>query len=644
MDQVLLLAAVMVAVISAGRTAVLRGMAIGVALLVLTAGAQAADDFLDPTDAFRMDARLVSGGGGLAVEARFTVADGYYVYHDRFAFSAEGATLGEAEVPPGKVKFDENFGKEVETHRGEIVVRVPVAQAGGAFDFTAKLQGCADKGLCYPPETRVAHLDPARVASEGSAEAPADRIAGALASRSVAAVVPVFLLLGLLLSFTPCVLPMLPILASIIVGQTHHAGGEGSPRKPNRGRGFTLALAYSLGMALVYTAIGVAAGLAGEGLAATLQKPWVLALFAALLAGMALSMFGFYELQLPANWQSRLASASGRQHGGRYRGVFVMGALSALIVGPCVAAPLAGALLYISQTRDVLIGGLALFSLAAGMSVPLLLLGLSAGTLLPRAGAWMEAVKRFFGLLLLATAVWMLAPVLPDWAAMLAWATLAFIGAALLGVFETQPAGSGAAARLGKGIGYLLFALGAVQVVGVASGGRDVLRPLAVPASARAATGAVAAQTATAEPTTSQGAESAGHWQPIDSLASLDTALGQARGRLVMLDFYADWCVSCKEMERFTFADPAIAGRLAGMLLLRADVTANADAHRALLRRFGLFGPPGIVFFGPDGRELDRQRVIGFEDAATFGRSLDRAEAAARMSRVASVPGSGALN
>ncbi|WP_085318388.1 protein-disulfide reductase DsbD [Derxia lacustris] len=608
-----------------------RQQAVGLIAAALLAGpAWAADDFLDPAEAFRMSAQLVATEQGPAIEARFVVAEGYYVYHDRFAFSAEGATLGPAAIPPGKVKFDENFGKDVETHRGELVVRIPVQRADGAFDFSARLQGCADKGLCYPPETRVARLDPAALAAAPAAANDAsagDRIAGALASGSVLTIVPVFLLLGLLLSFTPCVLPMLPILASIIVGQSHRAGGEGTPHKPSRARGFSLALAYSLGMALVYTAIGVAAGLAGEGLAAALQKPWVLALFAALLAFMALSMFGFYELQLPAGLQSRLASASGRQQGGRHRGVFVMGAISALIVGPCVAAPLAGALLYISQTRDVFLGGLALFALATGMSVPLLLLGLSAGTLLPRAGAWMEAVKRFFGLLLLATAAWMLAPVLPPAAAMLVWATLAFVGAALLRVFETLPAGASVALHLGKGIGYLLFALGAVQVVGVASGGRDLLKPLEALAAAHAGERTAVADKAAAP--------ADARWQSVDSLAALDAALAGANGRIVLLDFYADWCVSCKEMERFTFADPAVSARLDRLLLLRADVTANADAHRALLKRFGLFGPPGIVFFAPDGRTLDKPRVIGFEDASAFAASLDRADAAARVSTVA---------
>ena len=348
----------------------------------------------------------------------------------------------------------------------------------------------------------------------------------------------VFALAGLLLSFTPCVLPMVPILSSIVLGQ----GGAGS-----RGRGLALSAAYSLGMALVYTAMGVAAGLAGEGLAAALQTPWVLGTFAALLVVLSLSMFGVYALQIPAAWQSRLHAASGRFQGGRYGGVFLMGGVSALIVGPCVAAPLAGALVYISQTRDVVLGGVALFAMACGMSVPLLVVGLSAGSLLPRTGAWMVWVKRGFGVMLLAVAAWMVWPVLP------------------FGRTEAAP-GSDLHATPGDGVVF----------------------------------------------------------RRIRTAAELDEAVRTA-GRPVLFDFYADWCVACKEMERFTFTDPAVKARMNAMLLLQVDVTANNADDKALMRRYGLFGPPAILLFDAAGRELPAHRVIGFLRPGAFLAHLEAA-------------------
>jgi thiol:disulfide interchange protein DsbD len=501
------------------------------------------------------------------------------------------------------------------------VVRLPVESGSGAFTLTTRLQGCADRGLCYPPEQRTAQLlltgasNAAAPPGAGTASAGSEfvtateqgRIDSALKSRSLLAVLPIFFVLGLLLSFTPCVLPMLPILSSIIVGESGHQR-NGGDQLLTRTRGFVLALAYALGMAIVYTALGVAAGLAGEGLAAALQQPWVLALFAALLVALALSMFGFYELQLPSAWQTRLAQASGRSSGGTLAGVFTMGAISALIVGPCVAAPLAGALLYISQTRDVVIGGSALFAMAAGMSVPLLLVGVSAGSLLPRAGRWMESIKRLFGVLLIAVALWMVSPVIPAWAQMLAWAAFFIVSATYLCALDTLPMDASGWQRLGKGVGLVLLVLGAVQIVGAASGGRDVLRPLE-----RLASGAGASETGSLA------------WRRVESVDQFDAALAGANGKPVLLDFYADWCVSCKEMDRFTFSDPRVANKLAGIQLLRADVTANNAEDKALLKRFGLFGPPGTIFFDGQGDEVPGTRVIGFEPANQFLTSLARA-------------------
>ena len=587
--------------------------------LPIQSGVQAAD-FLDPEDAFRFSATVAEDGRSVA--ARFSVAEGYYLYHERFAFVAsDGVRLGAPQYPPGKVKFDETFNKEVLTYRGDVIVRLPVEFGSGAFTLTASLQGCADRGICYPPEQRTTQLlltaatnasvPPASAtASAGSGFAMATeqgRIDSALRSGSLLTVMPIFFVLGLLLSLTPCVLPMLPILWSIIVGQgarDREGGGQGL----TKARGFLLALAYALGMAIVYSGLGVAAGLAGEGFAAALQQPWVLALFAALLVALALSMFGFYELQLPSAWQTRLAQASGRRGGGTLAGVFAMGAIGGLIVGPCVAAPLAGALLYISQTRDVVIGGSALFATAAGMSVPLLLVGVSAGSLLPRAGRWTESIKRIFGVLLIAVALWMVSPVIPTWTQMLAWAAFFIVSATYLWALDTLPMDASGWRRFGKGVGLVLLVLGAVQIVGAASGGRDVLRPLERLAS-------------------SAGASEMGSlaWRRVESVDQLDAALAGANGKPVVLDFYADWCVSCKEMDRFTFSDPRVANKLAGMQLLRADVTANNAEDKALLKRFGLFGPPATIFFDDHGNELPGTRVIGFEPSNQFLTSLARA-------------------
>ncbi|HKW83248.1 MAG TPA: protein-disulfide reductase DsbD, partial [Burkholderiaceae bacterium] len=411
-------------------------------------------------------------------------------------------------------------------------------------------------------------------------------------------VVGVFLLAGVLLSLTPCVLPMLPILSSIIVGHGNNV---------TRTRGFALAASYSLGMALVYTALGVAAGLAGEGLAAALQNPWVLGAFALGLVALALSMFGAYELQLPALFAGRLTAASQRLPAGKLAGVFAMGGVSALIVSPCVAAPLAGALVYISQTRDVWLGGTALFSLAAGMSVPLLLIGASAGSLLPRAGAWMDEVKRFFGLLLLGVALYTVQPVWPTALVLALWGALLLATAVLLVSDQHR----GHRGELSKSlwrrvVAAVLAVCGLLEFAGAASGGSNPLQPLAHLAR-RTQGDAVAGSGVT--------------FNAVRSVGELDAALRGA-GRPVMLDFYADWCVSCKEMERFTFSDPAVQKRLAGALLLKADVTANSDADKALLKRFQLFGPPGTIFFDANGREIPGSRVIGFQSSDRFLRTL----------------------
>ncbi len=582
-------------------------------MLLMQPRAAAADDYLAPEVAFKFSAKMADEK---TVEITYRIADGYYMYREPFAFRADGATLGTPEIPPGKIKFDETFQKDVETYRKSITIRLPV-EGAGSFNLTATSQGCADAGLCYSPMESQATLSPkggsllaaitaarpepaamtkppgaiappstiTNIPSGNAQDSDMGRIEASLKSGKLLAIVPLFVLLGLGLSFTPCVLPMVPILSFIIVG-------EGAQTR--RSRSFTLSVVYALGMALVYTALGIAAGLIGEGLSATLQKPWVLALFATMMAVLSLSMFGVYQLQVPASIQTRLTKFSARQSGGKLVGVFAMGAISALIVGPCVAAPLAGALMYISQTRDVVVGGSALFAMAVGMSVPLLLVGLSAGALLPRAGAWMESVKRFFGVLMLGLGLWIASPLIPPVVQMLGWAALGLgYGAYLLfNHLGAWPA---------KAIGLMFAALGLLQLVGVATGGRDALEPLAHLTKSHA--GKV-------------------EFVRVGSSGELDAVLARSKGKTVMLDFYADWCVSCKEMEKFTFSDPRIQARFSDMVLLQADVTANNADDKALLKRFKLFGPPGIIFFDKEGREIPGGRVIGYQNADKFNQSL----------------------
>lgn len=612
-----------------GRCLALLAMAL---LLMGWQTARAEAEFLEPEKAFVFSAQMATPD---TLELRFKVAPGYYMYRERFGITispAGATTLGEAVYPKGEVKYDPTFEKDMEVFHKDVLIRVPVGSGTQPFTLTLTGQGCADAGLCYPPMDSSVKLTPvaggyalagglagimgqATQSGQGASTSSAaglgalvnagdTGLADALGGLGWAKTAGVFLVLGLLLAFTPCVLPMIPILSSIVLG------GAAQPR-PSRGRGLALAATYVLGMSVVYTALGVAAGLSGAGLAAWLQTPWILTLFAILLTVLALAMFDVFTFQMPSGVQAKLSERSSRVPGGRYTGALVMGALSALIVGPCVAAPLAGALLYISQTGDVVLGGSALFAMAWGMGVPLLIVGASSGALLPKAGAWMDGVKRLFGMLLLATAWWMLIPVVPTWVQMTGWAFLAVVSAVMLRAFDALPAGAGAGRMFGKGLGLLLALAAAAWLVGAASGGRDVLQPL----SHLAARGEASAGTAVTK----------GELQftRVRNIAELDAVLAQS-SQPVMLDFYADWCVSCREMERFTFTDPGVAQRMSNMLLVQADVTANNADDRALLKRFRLFGPPGIMFFEPGGKELPEARVVGFQDAKRFTESLDK--------------------
>jgi thiol:disulfide interchange protein DsbD len=573
-------------------------------LLFALAGPARAEEPLAPEEAYRFSARVIDAK---TIEARWQIADQYYMYRDKFKFTLEGGTLGTPQLPPGKMKEDDAFGK-VEVYRKEVKILLPV-EATGAVTVKAVSQGCWDGGICYPPIKQEARLTMAGASSPSvavaaaptSAPAPADessRIAGLFKGDNLALVLASFFGFGLLLSLTPCVFPMIPILSGIIVNHGHAVSHL---------RAFVLSLAYVLGMAVTYAAVGVAAGLSGTLLSAALQNAWVLGGFALVFVVLSLSMFGFYELQMPTALQSQVSDTANHQ-GGSLPAIGLMGALSALIVGPCVAAPLAGALLYIAKTGDALLGGSALFVMALGMGAPLLLVGAFSRSLLPKSGPWMEGVKKFFGVVMLATALWLVSPVVPLWLQMLGWSLLMVVPAIYLHALDPLPPHAHGWQRLGKGLGVLLLLGGAAMLIGVLGGAKDPLQPLGF------LRGGMAAEA------------SAPTFERVATIERLDARLAESKaaGKPVMLDFYADWCVSCKEMERFTFADAKVAARMKQMVLLQADVTANSAADAALLKRFGLFGPPGIIFWNAAGSELGDLRVVGFQSADTVLPPLER--------------------
>ena len=573
--------------------------------LLLYTSASGAEDLLHPLVAFKPTAHALNGQ---TIEVRFEIAKGYYLYRDKFRFSAEPASvqLGTPVLPEGKEKDDLTFGK-VDVFYKEVRIRVPVERnSSGVLPLVLNItsQGCADIGVCYPPQKQTVNLelpDPASAPVAAVVPAPANdesgRIAQLLKNANLWLVAASFFGFGLLLSLTPCVFPMIPILSGIIVGSGRNGHGV------THARGFALSLAYVLGMATTYAAAGVAAGLTGTMLSVALQNQWVLGGFALIFVVLSFSMFGFYELQLPSFLQSKVSEETSHFTGGSLAGLGLMGALSAVIVGPCIAAPLAGALLYIGQTGDALLGGMALFCMALGMGTPLLAVGLSAGTLLPKSGPWMESVKKTFGVILLATAVWTVSPMIPVGLQMVAWALLLIIPSIYLNAVDPLPPHAKAWSRFWKGIGLVMLIAGTAMLVGALSGAKDPLQPLA--GLRGDASGEVARLP----------------FERIRSVTELDARI-KAADRPVMLDFYADWCVSCKEMERFTFSDARVQQKLAGWTLLQADVTANSDEDKALLARFKLFGPPGIIFFDSQGKELGNVRVVGFQNAENFRRTL----------------------
>lgn len=577
------------------------------------------EKFLHPDEAFKLN---IVAKDSNTLEAKFTVTQGYYLYKDRIKFEIKDASLGTisaVNLPAGDIKNDPNFGRQ-EVYHHDFVALIGVNNPAQNVVIDARFQGCSEKGLCYAPQLKTLNVDMAQAGTAPTDNTPVtnannstsseDEATSLLKSGKLWLIAAGFFGFGLLLSFTPCVLPMIPILSGIIVGDKKAHKAETS-----RLHSFNLSLAYVLGIALSYTIAGIAAGLSGQLLSNALQSPWMLTATALIFVVLSFSMFGFYELRLPSAIEERMVKTSNKLKGGQFIGVFVMGVISALIVSPCVAAPLAGALLYISQTRDVLLGGVALFALSIGMGVPLLLIGASAGHVLPKAGGWMTAVRNLFGVIMLAVAIFIVSPIIPTSVEMLLWSALLIIPAVYLHALDSLPLDINTGRshpwmRFWKGIGIMLLIIGIAMLIGAVSGAKSPLQPLAGLSLSNSKT-----------------IENHLPFVRVKNTAELDAHIDMAKGKIVMLDFYADWCTSCKEMELLTFSDPAVQASLKEAVLLQADVTANTPEDLALLQRFNLFGPPGIIFFNRTGQEIKPIRVIGYENAPKFLATVNRVNA-----------------
>jgi len=555
---------------------------------------------------------------GNKVDIGFRIVPGFYLYKDKISVRSlsENVAAGRLELPKGKMKVDEYFG-EMEVYLDSILAPLAIARATpGAMELQLEVnyQGCAEGGLCYMPQTRVitVELPEASSVSDLSSLSSPDvpqseqaRLARIITGSSIWVVIGLFFLAGLGLAFTPCVLPMVPILSGIIAGE----GDDVTPM-----RGFTLALSYVLGMALVYTGAGIVAAAAGMQLQATFNQPWILILFASLFVVLALGMFGAYDLAMPSGVQTRLSSISGNQKSGTMIGAFVMGALSALIVTACVAPALIAALTVMAQTGDMLRSGTALFAMSLGMGAPLLLVGAAQGKLLPKAGPWMVAVKNAFGFMMLGLAIWMLSRILPGNVTMLMWAVLVFMAGVFMGGLTTLTGESGVAQKLGKGFGFLAIIYGILLLLGALNGGSNPMKPLA--SVSITSGGTMLAEQEHELP-----------FQRIKTVEDLDREIAAAasQGKTAFLDFYADWCVSCKEMEAYTFSDSEVQAALANTVWLQADVTGNDEADQVLLSHFGVFGPPTIIFFGADGQRRHGYEVVGYMKAEAFALHLEQA-------------------
>jgi thiol:disulfide interchange protein DsbD len=609
-------------------------------------GSNAGDsEFPPPDEVFFPDLIAIDGN---TIELGFRIIPEFYLYRNRLSVKIVGDTAYAEKLmlPDGKIHNDEFFGEQ-QVYYDEVFGRIYVARATSeATELSVEInyQGCADAGLCYVPLTEVltvkmpaagaisdiaeltasaqpvshhyvpplpegevvlAGVAPVEIARQANPPVSAQsQFADVILNDSIWAMIGVFLGAGLLLSFTPCVLPMIPILSGIIAGD----GDNVSPR-----RGFLLALSYVMGMAIVYTGAGIAAAAAGLQLQAAFNQPWVLILFASLFVVLAISMFGAFDLQMPSSIQSKLAGASGNQKSGTVIGAFVMGAISALVVTACVAPALIAALTVIAQTGDMVRGGVALFALSMGMGAPLLLVGAAQGQLLPKAGAWMVAIKGAFGFMMLGLAIWMLSRILPGSVAMALWAVLIFMSGVFMGGLTTLGTDSSIAQKLGKGFGLLGILYGLILFLGALSGGTNPLKPLT--SLQFAGGGASVAE------------ENHLEFKRIKTVEDLDRELAAAAasGKSAMLDFYADWCVSCIEMEEYTFITPEVQGALTNTVALQADVTKNDAEDQKLLKRFGVFGPPTIIFFGTDGKQLEGYEVVGFMKSDEFANHVSSA-------------------
>ena len=604
-------------------TTLLRSATLCLALLVTTA-AQAAPDnfggtFLPPTQAFRPSAEAISAD---RIQVRFDVQPGYYLYREKLGVDVTGLVpagvqLTPGELPKGIQKDDPNFGP---TEIYQEPLNWPIQINGGQRPLTLTLsvryQGCANQGICYPPEIALFPITLPAATETVTEPTPAPNVTPPQAANGITEIARsldegmlwlnllLFFGAGVGLAFTPCMLPMMPIVVTVILGRHDDA------HPISHTRGFMLALFYVLGMAITYSVAGVFAGLSGTLVSGLLQNPWVLGSFALVYVVLAGGMLGFYTLQLPNALQGKLAEGSQRLHGGSLPAVFGLGALSALIVGPCVAAPLAGALLYIGQTGNAFLGGLLLFSLALGMGVPLLAMGASAGTLVPKTGPWMESIKKAFGFILLGTAWWIVSPVLPGSVTLGGFGVLAVLAAVLLRAIDRLPPRAPLSARLAKALGIIFLMVGLAWIVGALAGGTRLDKPLS--------------------PFTNNSSEAVAQTTSLPMLAvttpeALDNALRDSQ-KPVFIDVYADWCVSCKEFERDTLSDPAVRQALEAFTLIRVDVTASDDAARNLLKRFGLYGPPGMVFYAPGGRLLHDATLAGYVGPGAFLKQLNHVQ------------------
>jgi len=560
---------------------------------------------LPPEQAFKFSVDALDSTNLIA---KWEIADGYYLYHDKFSIDMQGADFGDIQFPSGKMKDDPIFGK-VETHRKLVELQIPILNVkADSVEFQAAWQGCWDQGVCYPPQkfsgkvklpalSAVKQTTTASSTPNTSTElSETDQIAALLQQDNILWVLASFFGFGLLLSFTPCVFPMIPILSGIIVGQKEEVSTS---------RALIMSIVFVLAMSAAYSGAGVLAGYFGENLQVAFQTPWVLALFSAVFVALAFSMFGYFDIQLPMSLQNKISSLSNSQKGGNLIGVAIMGFLSALIVGPCVAPPLAGALIYIGQTGDAVLGGLSLFVMSLGMGAPLIAVGAGVSKL-PRAGGWMDKVKYVFGILMLAVAIYLIDRVISDMVSLILWASLLTIAPIAMGALNSQDGSSTPWQRIFKAIGLIIMGYGFLIWLLVARGGGDMLAPLSGWNMGSSNSAAQVQETKIV-------------FEKIKTSAELDTVLANAKknNQIVMFDFYADWCVSCIEMEKFTFSDADVVKATSSFVNIKADVTKNDEFDKELMSRFGIIGPPALLFF-KDGVEVKVKRVVGFMKSGNF--------------------------